>query len=87
VKLLFIIGSPLLFSFFLVFLEERRLGSRDRDMAEEINKISEQNGYETVVVSCGDAHLHRLPDLLEEKGWETEVNESEHSWAAKIWRW
>jgi len=87
VKPFFIIGSPLLFSFFLVFLEERRLGSRDRDMAEEINEISEQNGYETVVVSCGDAHLHRLPDLLEEKGWETEVNESEHSWGAKMWRW
>lgn len=87
VKPLFVIGSPLLFSFFLVFLEERRLGSRDRDMAEKINEISKQNGYETVVVSCGDAHLHRLPALLEEKGWETEVNESEHSWAAKVWRW
>lgn len=87
VKPILIIGSPLLFSFFLIFLEERRLGSRDRDMAREINEISEQNGYETVVVSCGEAHLHRLPELLEEKGWETEVNESEHSWAAKIWRW
>lgn len=86
-KPLIILGSPLLFSFFLVFLEERRLGTRDQDMAEEITEISEQNGYETVVVSCGDAHLHRLPDLLEENGWETEINESEHSWAAKIWRW
>lgn len=87
VKPLMVIGAPLLFSFFLIFFEERRLGTRDQDMAEEINKISEENGYETVVVSCGDAHLHRLPDLLEEKGWEIKVNESDHSWAAKIWRW
>jgi len=28
-----------------------------------------------------------FPELLEEKGWETELNESKHSWAAKIWRW
>lgn len=87
VKPIMVIGAPLLFSFFLIFLEERRLGSRDRDMAEEITKISEENGYETVVVSCGDAHLHRLPDLLEEEGWETKINESNHSWIAKIWRW
>ena len=86
-KPLFVIASPLLFSFFLIFFEERRLGSRDQDMADEIHRISEENGYETVVVSCGDAHLHRLPDLLEEKGWETDINESDHSWAAKIWRW
>ncbi|WP_158293548.1 hypothetical protein [Halorubrum sp. ASP121] len=56
-------------------------------MAEEINEISKENRYETVVVSCGDVHLDRLPDLLEEKGWETDVNESDHSWAAKAWRW
>jgi hypothetical protein len=87
VKLFLVIGTPLLFSFSLVFFEERRLGTRDQDMAEEIHKISEENGYGTVVVSCGDAHLHRLPELLEEKGWETELNESKHSWAAKIWRW
>lgn len=85
-KPVFVIASPLLFSFFLIDFEERRLGSRDQDMADEIHRISEENGYENIVVSCGDAHLHRLPDLLEEKGWETDVNESDHSWAAKVWR-
>ena len=87
VKPMMMIGAPLLFSFFLVILEERRLGTRDQDMAKEIHRSSKENGYDTIVVSCGDAHLDSLPNLLEEKGWETEVNESDHSWAAKIWRW
>ncbi|MDR9430975.1 MAG: hypothetical protein RI568_09825 [Natronomonas sp.] len=87
VKPLMVIGASLLFSFFLIIFEERRLGTRDRDMAEEIDRISNENRYEPVVVSCGDAHLDSLPGLLEEKGWKTEVNESDHSWAAKIWRW
>lgn len=87
VKPLVVIAAPLLFSFFLIYLEERRLGTRDRDMAKEIHRISKENRYETVVVSCGDAHLHRLPHLLEEKGWETKIHESGHSWGAKIWRW
>jgi len=86
-KPLFVIASPLLYSFFLIFFEEKRLGTRDQDMADEIHRISKENGYDTVVVSCGDAHLDRLPDLLEEKGWETNINKSDHSWAAKIWRW
>lgn len=85
VKPLLLIAAPLLFSSCLIILEEMQLGSRDQDMAEEINEISKENGYETIVVSCGNAHLDRLPDLLEKKGWETEVNESDHSWAAKIW--
>lgn len=67
VKPLMVIGAPLLFSFFLIFLEERRLGIRDQDMAEEINRISDENGYEIVVVSYGDTHLHQVPGLLEEK--------------------
>jgi hypothetical protein len=87
VKLMMVAGAPLLFSSFLIILEERRLGTRDQDMAGEINEISKENRYETVVVSCGDAHLDRLPDLLEEKSWETDINESDHSWAAKVWRW
>lgn len=87
IKPILVIAASLLFSFFLIILEERRLGSRDKDMAEAIDRISSENGYEMVVVSCGDAHLDRLPDLLEEKGWETTTHESKHSWAAKAWRW
>lgn len=81
------VGAPLFFSFLLIYLEERQLGSRDEDMAEAITKISKDKGYQTVVVSCGDAHLERLPAILEEKGWEVEVNESGHNRAAGVWRW
>lgn len=87
VKTLMVTGAPLLYSFILIYAEERRLGIRDEAMATAIAEISEDRGYQTIVVSCGDAHLERLPDLLEEKGWETEVNESSHRWAAKFWRW
>ena len=86
-KVAAVVGAFLLFSFFLIYFEERRIGSRDRDMAQAITEISSDKGYETVVVSCGAAHLNRLPKLLEEDGWDVEVNDSEHSGFAKVWRW
>lgn len=57
-----------MFPFFLITLEERRIGTHDKDMVEEIHRISKKYRYETVVVSCGNSHLKSLPDLLEEKG-------------------
>ncbi|MFD1572225.1 hypothetical protein [Halorubrum laminariae] len=43
VKQIMVIGASLLFSFFLIFLEERRLGTRDKDMVEEINILRTEN--------------------------------------------
>lgn len=85
-KAIIVIGAPLIYSFMLILLEGRRLGTRDKDMAEAIVKISKERGYEKVVVSCGDAHTGRLSTLLENNGIEVEIQESKHSWGTGIWQ-
>lgn len=85
VKLILVLGAPLVFSFPLIILEEKWIGSRDEDMAEEITTLSEQNEYDVVVVSCGDAHLNRLPELLEDKGWEVQMDGSGYSLISRIY--
>lgn len=84
-KLILVIGGVVAFSAILISLEERRLGSRDEDMVESITDISEEHQFDKVVISCGEKHLNRLPDLMEEKGWDVEVYSTNHSWAAKLW--
>lgn len=81
VKLVTVLGAPLLYSFVLVALEERFVGGRDEDMARAITGVSRENGYRTVVVACGEAHVTRLRTLLEDRGWEVEVHESNQGWA------
>jgi len=85
-KLLLVVGSLILFSGILIFLEERYMGSRDSDMTRSVTKIATENGYQTVVVSCGDMHLARLPMLFEEEDWDVEVNESSFGRIGKLWR-
>lgn len=85
-KPVFVIGAPVLFSGLLIYFEERRMGSRDEDMAVSITEAVEERGFHTVVVLCGDMHLDRLPGLLEKKGWDVEVHASNHSKASKLWR-
>lgn len=82
-----VLGAPVLYSFLFIYFEERKLGYRDEEMAKNITQISNENDYETVVVSCGDAHLKRLPGLLEKNGWETEIHRSKHNLGSKIWHW
>lgn len=85
-KLVFVVGAPLLFSVIMIIFENREIGGREEDMAEAITEESHKNEYQTVVVSCGDAHVESLSELLEERGWETETHSSNHrSWASKIW--
>lgn len=62
---------PLLYSAILVIFEVRYIGSRDSDMAENISRITEQNGYEKIVVSCGNAHVKGISEELEENGIDT----------------
>jgi len=86
IKPFVVLGAVLVYSFTMIFVEERKIGHRDQNMAQAITEISEEEGYENVVVSCGEAHLDRLPELLKENGWEVSINQSEHSTAAKFWR-
>ncbi|MEZ3145782.1 hypothetical protein [Halobaculum sp. MBLA0143] len=84
VKFVILGGTPVLFSGTLIGLDLRRLGSRDRDMADNIDRIATENGYETVVVSCGERHLEQLSELLEENGWEIEVSNTNHKLRTRI---
>lgn len=85
-KLVMVVGAPVLFSGTLIYLEERNMGSRDRDMANSITAVADEEGFQTVLVSCGNMHLRRLPELLEEQGWDVEINESNHSLVSNLWR-
>ncbi|PSP57041.1 hypothetical protein BRC72_11615 [Halobacteriales archaeon QH_7_66_36] len=57
--------------FFMLIVDEV-MYDRDEHMAENIIEISEEEGYEKVLVSCGGEHLSGISSYLEENGWETE---------------
>lgn len=80
-------AAPLFYSFLLIYSEQKWLGERDREMADNIDQWSEEEGYDNVVISCGDAHLKRLPALLEDKGWNVEINQSNLGILSWFWRW
>ena len=84
-KLILVLGASVSLSAILIHMEEYSLGARDAEMAKNIVEISEENEYQTVVVSCGNMHLDRLPELLEDDGWEVEVHGTNHSLASKLW--
>jgi len=85
-KLVLVVCSPVLFSGILIFLEERHMASRDQDMTRAVTKIATENGYQTIVVSCGEMHLARLPILFEKEDWDVEVNDSSFGRFGYLWR-
>lgn len=58
-------------AYFMLIIDEV-MYDRDEHMAENIIEISEQNGYEKVLVSCGGEHRAGIASHLEDNGWETE---------------
>jgi len=58
-------------AFFMLIIDEV-MYDRDEYMAENIIEISEEEGYEKILVSCGGEHLSGISSYLEENGWETE---------------
>jgi pheromone shutdown protein TraB len=57
-------------AYFIMIVDEV-MGDRDKKMAEEILRISEEEGYESVLVSCGGNHRSGIASYLEDEGWET----------------
>lgn len=71
---LFPVGAfPLLY---LLFAVQATIIDRDRYMAQQVREISEENGYDTVFVSCGDCHRPAIKRLLEAEGWTVEMERS-----------
>lgn len=85
VKFFFVIVSPLLFSFVIIANEVRSSGSRDAYMAKEIDRISSENRFEKVVVSCGNAHVEGIQQELESRGWKVTTHNSKHSRMAALY--
>lgn len=75
----FIVLFPLLYFLYIGVLTVR---IRDRLMVDRIQKFADREGYDTVLVSVGDAHVDGMRTLLEEQGWEVEAYRST-SWFAK----
>jgi len=55
--------------------------AREQHMAGEIDRRSTQNGYERVVVICGDHHRPIIAALLEREGWTVEEQPSQSGFA------
>lgn len=50
------------------------MSARDEYMAETVARLSEENDYSCVLVSCGEAHRRGIAAYLREEGWEVEDN-------------
>lgn len=86
-----IIGAILFLLFFglawplgyFILLEGEVMSDRDQYMSDEILRISNENGYETVLMSCGDAHRRGISDALEEADWSVEEHPTEN-WLGRV---
>jgi len=69
---------PLGFSAGVVILSLGRDGVRDDIMAESILETADEEGYEEILVLCGQAHAEGIEMELKEAGWDVECNDSTH---------
>lgn len=79
--LLFLFGFLVAFQYF-VLIENEVLLDRDEYMAEEVLRVTDENGYESVLVNCGDKHRSGITSLLEEQDWEVDPHPTQ-SWLGK----
>lgn len=70
--------SPVLFvlSYFL-YAAVFTIPERDELMADRIRELADEHGYETVIVSVGDAHIDGITADLEDAGWDVETHSSD----------
>jgi hypothetical protein len=69
--LLFIYGFVWALAYFLL-IENRVMYDRDECMAEEILQTAEEEGYQSVLVTCGGNHRPGIAEYLREEDWEVE---------------
>ena len=68
---------------YFILLGGEVMSDRDRYMSDEILRISSENGYDSVLMSCGDGHREGISDELEEAGWSVEEYPTEN-WLGRI---
>ncbi|RDZ48666.1 hypothetical protein C5B91_21870, partial [Haloferax sp. Atlit-10N] len=69
--LMFLDGFAWALAYFLL-IENRVMYDRDECMAEEILKTAENEGYQSVLITCGGNHRPGIADYLREEGWQVE---------------
>jgi hypothetical protein len=81
--ILWIILSPSVFSAPILVVAN---GEREEEMAESIHRESQKQGFEEVLVLCGDSHVLGIKENLESKGWKIDEKRST-CWIARGRRW
>lgn len=62
--------------FYFLYAALLTIPERDRLMADTVIETAEREGYDTVLVSVGDAHVEGIADLLQDRGWDVERHAS-----------
>ena len=68
---------------YFLLLEGEVMSDRDQYMSDEILRISSENGYENVLMSCGDGHRRGISDALEVADWNVEEHPTEN-WLGRV---
>jgi hypothetical protein len=55
---------------YFLLIEGRAMYDRDAAMTREIVQITEANGYDSVLISCGGNHRPGIASYLRDEGWE-----------------
>jgi len=80
VSLMTVFGFPVAFMSFLATTSPGCLygGLRDDYMAEQVDIVAEENGYERVLIQCGQSHVSGIERKLESKGWNVDSQRSQN---------
>ena len=70
--------APLGYSAGIVILALAREGIRDDIMSKSILETADEEGYEDILVLCGQAHAEGIEQELENAGWDVERIDSTH---------
>lgn len=76
ISMLLCFGFVWALAYFLL-IEGRAMYDRDEVMAKEIIQITEENGYESVLISCGGNHRPGIASYLRNEGWEVTEDETD----------
>lgn len=71
VLLIFFYGFAWAWAYFHL-IESEVMYKRDEKMAEEVARISDENGYESILLMCGGKHRPGIASYLEDQGWKVE---------------
>lgn len=68
---------------YFLLIEGRAMYDRDETMAREIVQITEANGHESVLISCGGNHRPGIASSLRDEGWDV-IEETTDSLLGKL---